>query len=276
MRNVLVTRVGGGRYSAEAARQGAAAEPPTDRVSNSMLLAIFAHPDDEAFSVAGTLARCHRSGRELALVTATDGDAGRVSGVRADDRGEVAALRRRELLASAGVLGVDRVFTLGHPDGGLDTMSGDLLVAELVALMRRLRPEVVLTFGPEGAPNTHADHRAVSRAASAAFLLAGNTTVLRAEGAAWSPARLYYVTWTGRSGPNGGVEGLPVTCRIDIAAEIEVKRAAFAAHQSQQHHLAHFEEELRPHEEFFLAAGIAQPEPVTSDLFAGLPRGRAR
>ncbi len=236
-----------------------------------MLLAIFAHPDDESFSVAGTLSRYHREGRELALVTATDGEAGRVSGVRADDRKEIAALRRRELLEAAGVIGVDRIFTLGHPDGGLDTMSGDALVADLTRLVRRLRPEVILTFGPEGAPNTHADHRAVSRAATAAFFLAGIRTALPVAGAAWSTRRLYYVTWTGRSGPNGGVEGLPVTCRVDITPEIGVKRAAFAAHRSQQHHIAHFEEELRAHEEYHLAAGLPQPEPVTTDLFAGLP-----
>lgn len=236
-----------------------------------MLLAIFAHPDDESFSVAGTLSRCHREGREVAIVTATDGEAGRVSGVRADDRKEVAALRRRELLEAAGVIGVDRVFTLGHPDGGLDGMSGDALVAELTGLIRRVRPRIVVTFGPEGAPNTHADHRAVSRAATAAFFLAGIGTSLPREGAAWTTGRLYYVTWTGRSGPNGGVEGLPVTCRVDITPDVAVKRAAFASHRSQQHHVAHFQEELRPHEEYHLAAGIPQPEAVTTDLFAGLP-----
>ena len=239
-----------------------------------MLLAIFAHPDDESFSVAGTLAGCHRAGRKLTLVTATDGEAGRVSGVVADDRKEVAALRRRELLDAAGILGVDRVVTLGHPDGKLDTASGDALVAELTGLIRRARPRVVLTFGPEGAPNTHADHRAVSRAATAAFFLAGLATSLPGAGAPWRSDRLYYVTWTGRSGPNGGVEGLPVTCRVDITAEIETKRAAFAAHRSQQHHHAHFEEELRPQEEFFLVSGVPQPEPVTNDLFAGLTRDR--
>ena len=234
-----------------------------------MLLAIFAHPDDESFSVAGTLARYHREGRPLALVTATDGEAGRVTAVRADDRKEVAALRRRELLAAAGVIGVDRIFTLGHPDGGLDVMSGDALIAELVGLIRRLQPRVIVTFGPEGAPNTHADHRALSRAATAAFFLAGLRTALPEAGTAWTSDRLYYVTWTGLSGPKG-VEGLPSTCRVDISAEIEVKRAAFATHRSQQHHIGHFEDELRPHEEYFLVAGVPQPEPVTSDLFAGL------
>ncbi|HEX6643550.1 MAG TPA: PIG-L family deacetylase [Gemmatimonadales bacterium] len=246
-----------------------------DRTVNPMLLAIFAHPDDESFAAAGTLARYHREGHRTALVTVTDGEAGKVTNVRADDRRDVAELRRRELLAAAGVLGVDQVFTLGHPDGGLDAWPGDALVSELAALVRRIRPEVILTFGPEGGPNTHADHRAVCRAATAAFHLAGNGTVLEGLGAPWAPGRLYYLTWPGRSGPNGGVEGLPETCRVDIGAEIAVKRAAFAEHRSQQHHLPHFEEELRGEESWFLAAGTPQPEPVTADLLAGLSRARA-
>jgi LmbE family N-acetylglucosaminyl deacetylase len=240
-----------------------------------MLLAIFAHPDDESFAAAGTLARYHREGRRTALVTVTDGEAGKVTNVRADDRREVGELRRRELLAAAGVLGVDQVFTLGLPDGGLDTWSGDALVSELVGLIRRVRPEIILTFGPEGGPNTHADHRAICRATTAAFHLAGNGTVLDGLGEPWAPARLYYLTWPGRSGPAGGVEGLAETCRVDIAAEMPVKRAAFAEHRSQQHHIHHFEEELRSEESWYLAAGTPQPDSVTTDLMAGLTRARA-
>lgn len=235
----------------------------------SALLAILAHPDDESFAVAGTLIRVHRSGGTVALVAATDGEAGRTSGVRADTREDVARLRRRELLAAAGILGIDRIFTLGHPDGRLGQVPADDLVAELVGVIREVRPQVVLTFGPEGAPNAHADHRAVSRAATAAFHLAGNGSLHLERGAPWAAARLYYLTWTGPSSVNG-MTALPVSCRIDITGEIDLKRAAFAAHRSQQHHLEHFEAELRPHEEFFLASGTPQPAPVTDDLFAGL------
>ncbi|HEU5051324.1 MAG TPA: hypothetical protein VFU00_13425, partial [Gemmatimonadales bacterium] len=89
------------------------------------------------------------------------------------------------------------------------------------------------------------------------------------RGAPWAAARLYYLTWAGPSSVNG-MTALPVSCRIDITGEIDLKRAAFAAHRSQQHHLEHFEAELRAHEEFFLASGTPQPTPVTDDLFAGL------
>src|SRR5687768_18287325 len=104
------------------------------------LLAAFAHPDDEAFSVAGTLARAHRGGVAVALLTATDGEAGRITGSAVRDRAEAARLRRAELLASAGVLGVDRVFTPGYPDGGLEAMPADDLIGRAVEVIREVRP----------------------------------------------------------------------------------------------------------------------------------------
>src|SRR5690242_13982229 len=90
--------------------------PPA--VRRRALLACFPHPDDETFAVAGTLAHYHRAGAALSLWTATDGEAGSDNGVR----GAPAALartRRLELLRAAGVLGVDRLWAPGFPDGRL-------------------------------------------------------------------------------------------------------------------------------------------------------------
>ena len=60
----------------------------------------------------------------------------------------------------------------GHPDKGLSAMDADVLIGDIVRFLRRVQPDVVITFGPEGAPTGHADHRAISRAATAAFFLA--------------------------------------------------------------------------------------------------------
>lgn len=233
------------------------------------LLAVFAHPDDETFSIGGTLARCHAEGVRTALFTATDGEAGRTTGAPVRDRAEVAQLRRRELLAACGVLGVDRIFTPGFPDGGLPATPADDLVAHIVRVIRDVRPDVVLTFGPEGAPNRHADHRAISRAATAAFFQAGIRTEHPAEGAPFRASRLWFTSWTGGFGA-AAVEGTPVTCRVDIRAQQALKRAAFAEHRSQQHHLAEFEATVTDVEEYAFAAGIPQPAPLVEDLFAGL------
>ena len=233
------------------------------------LLAVFAHPDDETFSIGATLARCHAEGVRTALFTATDGEAGRATGTPVRDRAELAQLRRRELLGACGVLGVDRIFTPGYPDGGLAALPADDLVAHIVRIIRDVRPEVVVTFGPEGAPNRHADHRAISRAATAAFFQAGIRTEHPTEGAPFRCRRLYFTSWTGGFGP-AGVEGMPVTCRVDVRAHLPLKRAAFSEHQSQQHHLAEFGTTLTDVEEYSLAAGVPQPEPMTEDLFIGL------
>jgi LmbE family N-acetylglucosaminyl deacetylase len=237
------------------------------------LLAAFPHPDDETFATGGALARCHRDGVSTALFTATDGEAGRTTGVPVHDRVEAGRVRRRELIAAAGTLGIDRVFTPGYPDGDLGSIPADELLEHLVTVVRDVRPGVLLTFGPEGGPTGHRDHRALSRLVTAAFFLAGNATVFAGAGPPWRTGRLYYLTWPGTwTGPDGkgGLAGLPATCRIRVGDLAAVKRAAFAAHRSQQHHREEFETTVTELEDFHLAAGVPQPAPVTADFFAGL------
>ena len=65
------------------------------------LVAVFAHPDDETFAIGGTLARYAGEGVRCSLYCATDGDAGRSSGIPVSSRAELGALRRRELHAAA-------------------------------------------------------------------------------------------------------------------------------------------------------------------------------
>ncbi|HEU4700276.1 MAG TPA: PIG-L family deacetylase [Gemmatimonadales bacterium] len=240
------------------------------------LLACFPHPDDETFAVAGTLRHYHRAGTAVALWTATDGEAGSDNGVRGAP-GALARTRRVELLRAAGVLGVDRLWAPGFPDGGLAALAPARLRASLHAAFGAVRPQVVITFGPEGAPTGHADHQALSRAVTA--LVAD----LQRAGAPEAPARLYYCTWTPAEDapthrPSGAprvAPATPVTCRVDVRDALAVKRAAFEAHRSQHHHRAEFERDvLGPVEEYGLAAGlpgtVPQPAPLTDDLFAGL------
>ena len=237
------------------------------------LLAVFPHPDDETFAIGGTLARCHRDGVTTALFTATDGEAGRMTGVPVRDRAEAGRVRRGELVAAAGTLGIDRIFTPGYADGELASIPAEELLEHLVKVIRDVRPGVLLTFGPEGGPTGHRDHQALSRMATAAFFLAANATVFAGAGPPWWTGRLYYLTWPGTwTGPDGkgGLAGLPATCRISVGGLAAVKRAAFAAHRSQQHHREEFETTVTELEEFHLAAGVAQPAPVTADFFAGL------
>ena len=239
------------------------------------IAAVFAHPDDETFAIGGTIAR-HAGAARCTLFCATNGDAGRSSGVAVSSREALGALRARELAAAARVLGFTSVVAPGYPDGALKSVDADVLVGDIVAFLREHRPDIVITFGPEGAPNTHADHRAISRAATAAFHLAGNPasypeTIDRGL-AAFAPRRLFYTTWeTPAADAALAMRGLPITARIDVRAQLDANRAAFEAHGTQHQHRERFESLALNNEElYFLAAGVPQPAGVIDDLFAGL------
>jgi LmbE family N-acetylglucosaminyl deacetylase len=240
------------------------------------LTAVFAHPDDETFAVGGTLARYADDGVRTSLYCATDGDAGRSSGIPVSSRAELGALRREELRAASDVLGLASVERGGHPDGELAAVDPELILAGIVRLIRRERPQVVLTFGPEGAPTRHRDHRAISRLATAAFLLADTTTAYPdqlAEGLApHRPDRLVYVTWPDPApGAELETEGQPTDVRVAVQAWLPRKQQAFEAHRTQHQHRAHFERlALFDTEDFFVAMGTPVPRGAT-DLFAGLP-----
>ncbi|MFN2566147.1 MAG: PIG-L deacetylase family protein [Gemmatimonadaceae bacterium] len=236
--------------------------------------AIFAHPDDETFSIGGSIAKYAAQGVRWDLFCATDGDAGRSSAVPVASREELGALRRNELIAAARMLGVrGEIVARGYPDGGLTEVDPDQLIGEVVQFLRATRPQVVITFGPEGAPNAHRDHRAISRVATAAYFLAASPTAYpQPQRPPHAPARLYYTTWPppGPDSPHT-VHGVPVTARVDVTKELDTKRRAFQVHATQRDLEDRFQRLALTDEEWFaLASGRAQPRETIEDLFAGL------
>ena len=139
------------------------------------LLVVFAHPDDETFGTGGIFAKYHAEGVRTVLACMTDGDAGRTSGQDADTPEALARQRRAELLRASSVLGVDCVEPFAFPDGKLEEVERSELVERTVATIRRHRPDVIVTFGPEGAPTEHRDHKICSRIATEAFERAGDS-----------------------------------------------------------------------------------------------------
>jgi LmbE family N-acetylglucosaminyl deacetylase len=239
------------------------------------LTAVFAHPDDETFAIGATLASYSESGVRCSLYCATDGDAGRSSGVPVSSRAELATVRRAELEAACKILGVDALECGGHPDGALAAADPDVVLAEIVRLVRRERPEVVLTFGPEGAPTKHRDHRAICRLATSAFLLAGTATAFPeqlAEGLTpHRPRRLCYVTWP-IPAPDADfpTQGQPIDVSVPAHAWHERKMDAFMAHRTQHDHMEHFKALALPAtEDYFVAIGTPARNGST-DLFDAL------
>jgi LmbE family N-acetylglucosaminyl deacetylase len=187
---------------------------------------------------------------------------------------ELAALRRNELLAAARLLGArGEVVSRDYADGALAQVDADQLAGDVVAFLRAVRPDIVITFGPEGAPNLHRDHRAISSAATAAFHLAALPTAYAEQGQPTHAAgRLLYVTWP-PPGPGSpyAVHGLPATARIDVRKELDTKRAAFLVHATQRDLADRFEQlGMTPEEWYAHAGGRPQPRATITDLFDGL------
>ena len=166
------------------------------------LMAILAHPDDESLGVGGTLAKYAAEGAEVFLLTATRGESGRYRGLPPGHKQhpgptELGTIREAELRAAASVLGVREVSLLDYRDQQLDRATATEAIARIVAELRRVRPDVVLTFGPDGAYG-HPDHIDISQVPAAA-LVAAATPAQRRDGTLDSPphavSKLYYIAW---------------------------------------------------------------------------------
>ncbi|MEZ5293482.1 MAG: PIG-L family deacetylase [Vicinamibacterales bacterium] len=146
------------------------------------LLAVFAHPDDEALAAGGLLAAAADAGVHVALVCLTRGEDAAGAGATPEARRRLGRTRTRELAAAAAVLGVRDVQVLDHPDGMLPWEPAARLEEDIQRAIARLAPDAVVTFGPDGL-YWHPDHIAVyERTTSAVAGLPGT-----------APA-LYYVT----------------------------------------------------------------------------------
>ena len=158
------------------------------------LLCVFAHPDDETLGAGSTLAKYAAAGVEAYLVTATRGERGWQGDPR-DDPGPAALgqIRTAELLAAAQVLSIREVQFLNYVDGDLDQAEPAEAIGRIVTLIRRIRPQVVITFGPEGSYG-HPDHIAISQFTSAAVVCAADATYVDLQSlCAHRVAKLYYM-----------------------------------------------------------------------------------
>ncbi len=185
------------------------------------LLALLAHPDDESLGVGGILATYAAQGIETFVLTATRGQAGRYRGVRDGEgpehpgRAALARLREAELRAAADVLGVRELTLLDYEDGALDQVSPVAAVRRIAREVRRVRPQVVVTFAPDGGYG-HPDHIAISQFAAAAIVAAADPR----HDAGVPPAphavsKFYYMAWP--SGPWAAYQEAfkKLTCLVD-------------------------------------------------------------
>ena len=131
------------------------------------LLGVFAHPDDETFCAGGTFAGYAGLGAEVMVVSATRGQAGQIRDAAAGSRRTIGAVREAELRLACERLGITRVRCLDHVDGTLADMGFGALVDEVAGIIGEFRPDVVITFGPDGGYG-HPDHVTISAVTTAA------------------------------------------------------------------------------------------------------------
>jgi LmbE family N-acetylglucosaminyl deacetylase len=197
------------------------------------LLFVAAHPDDETFLAAGTIAKYTAAGVPVELVCATRGQRGATADLCSID--ELARVREAEVLEAARLLGISHVELLPYEDQKLASAPLDEIRRHIVSAVRRQRPEIVITFDPNGG-NQHTDHIAISRFAADAVSAAADPKWHPETGAAhiihrllWSsPIPVFQLGETADLRQQAGIDFL-----MDIASFREKKEAALRAHRTQ-------------------------------------------
>lgn len=258
------------------------------------LAGVFAHPDDDSYLIGGTLL-LHPGEVEPTLVFATSGEAGPIAAGSGATRETLGAVREAEQGAWLDAVGYPGAATrfLRHPDYHLPEVPFQRLVGQVEAVLRRARPQLVVSFGPDGLTSHH-DHIRAGEAAAEAFR--------RARAAEGEPAdaflRLYQAAYPrseldrfyaavraggfayGEEGNLFDLTGVPderIAVRVDTRAVADRKWAAILRHQSQLDEHQRIPEPLRwivLDAECFVQAWPprAPGEPVRHDLLAGLDR----
>ena len=278
------------------------------------LMTVHAHPDDEAISTGGVLARYSDEGLGTVLVTCTGGEVGEIADAGLASPETLGAVRERELRAACEIMGVGSLHLLGYRDSGMagtadnnhpasfNQVPIDEAIGKLVALVRRERPQVLVTYDENGFYG-HPDHVKANRITVAAFDAAADPSQYPEAGPPWQSRKLYY-TVVPRSGveqfgrrlleagitpPFEPVEGEPppfgtpdelVTTYVDVSQQVERKHRALLAHATQMGPEVFFAQlppelfaSLFGEETFQLVRWVGGDLPAggrEEDLFAGL------
>ena len=198
--------------------------------SRRCILGVFAHPDDETSSSAGTFARYSREGVDVYVASATRGELGTLgTGGLVIERADLPAVREAELTAVLEMLGAHPPFFLGYRDQELGSADFQEVCGRVLSIMEEVSPDVVITFGPSGI-SRHEDHLAIHRAAAEAFKRYSET-------GAGTP-RLFYVAIPEEAVERFELDVDPMetspTVVVDIAEHKALKLKALRSYRSQE------------------------------------------
>lgn len=232
------------------------------------LLSVHAHPDDEASKGAATVAAYHAKGVHTVLVTCTGGEEGDILNPAMDKpevRDNLPAVRMQELDRSVEIIGYDELVLLGYRDSGMPDSPANAnpasfaaapleeAVGRLVEIIRRTRPQVIITYADDQTGYPHPDHLRVHEISVIAFDAAGDPDAYPEMGEPWWPSKMYYSTWSrartvamhekflelGLESPYDArwlerpSHDHRITTVVDITGHTHVRRDALLAHATQ-------------------------------------------
>jgi len=277
------------------------------------LLCVHAHPDDEASKGAGTVAKYSAEGVHTVLVCATGGEEGDILNPAMDKpevRENIHEVRLEELRRSVEIIGYDELIMLGYRDSGMPDSEAnkdprsfaqaelDEAVGRLVEIVRRTRPQVIVTYNEDQQGYPHPDHIRVHDISVAAFDAAADPTRFPELGPPWQISKMYYSVWSrarivamhekflelGLESPfdekwlQRPSQEQSITTSIDIAEQADIRRLALLAHATQIDPTSPFwfglppeiARTIHPYDDYMLARSLVPSETPEDDLFAGV------
>jgi mycothiol S-conjugate amidase len=277
------------------------------------LLTVHAHPDDESSKGAGTVAKYKAEGIHTVLVCCTGGEEGDILNPAMDRdevKADIAAVRMAELAKAAEIIGYDEVELLGYRDSGMPDSEAnkhpeafanvpfDEAVGRLVAIIRRARPQVIVTYPDEQQGYPHPDHLRVHDITYPAVELAADPTAFPEAGEPWEVAKVYYSVWSKRrielthqkyleldlESPYSDEwfqrpsQDHRITTMVDIEGFAEVRFDALLAHATQIDPKSPFwfglpreiASGIHPYDDYILASSTIDASTPEDDLFNGL------
>lgn len=201
-------------------------------LQSPVLLAVFAHPDDESFRCGGTLALLAARGVRVQVLTATRGQAGSCGNPPLCNPDELPMVRERELRCACTALGIAPPILLDYHDGVLSDLDEAGAAAQVVAVIQQLRPEALLTWPPDGLSG-HPDHCAVSRWTSRAFAEASGM-------GSDAPVALYHLALPASIAATLGLTNLhavpdgQISLTVNVESVWDRKLRAVACHRTQR------------------------------------------
>lgn len=284
-------------------------------MTQPVIMTVHAHPDDESSKGAPTIAKYLSMGARTVLVSCTGGEEGSILNPAMDTeevRADITKVRTAELDLAAKVIGYEIVERLGYRDSGMPgseananpdsfwQASLDEAVGRLVALIRRYRPHVLVTYPDDQRGYEHPDHLRVHDISVPAFEKAGDASAYPELGEPWEPLKLYYSVWSRKRmvathekflelglespyterflNPTRVDQDHRITTYVPIDGFQYARTEGLLAHATQVDPTSPFwfglpeevSNQIHPFDDYILAQSRVETELPESDLFAGI------